>query len=155
MKALDLRYASLDPAEGLFFQMAQEGCVADMPSDAEIERYVDEPPDDTRAYLRAHILRRWGAAVVRMDWSWIEFRLQSPRGWWSVARLAMPDPRRLGRSEVDALLANCHDVEDLLAALAQESSETDGGERAALNGAAHGRRVAGGRLDGHWRDRRR
>ena len=145
LKALDLRYGSLDPSEGLFFQMAAGGCVAEMPSDAEIERAVEEPPEDTRAYLRAQILRRWGSAVAAMDWSWIDFRMQATRGWWSVARLPMPDPRRLTRGEVDAILAECEDVEDLLAALAQDASDDHGDERASMNGAAHGRRGITGR----------
>jgi proteasome accessory factor A len=140
LKALDLRYGSLDPSEGLFFQMAEGGCVAEMPSDAQIERAVEEPPEDTRAYLRAQILRRWGPAVAAMDWSWIDFRLQAARGWWSVARLPMADPRRHTRDEVDAILAECEDVEDLLAALAQDAAEDRGDERASMNGAAHASR---------------
>jgi proteasome accessory factor A len=135
LKALDLRYSSLDPSEGLFFQMADGGYVAQMPSDAQIERAVREPPEDTRAYLRAQILRRWGPAVAAMDWSWIDFRLQAARGWWSLARLPMADPRRHTRDEVDCVLAECEDLEDLLGALAQDASDDRGNEQSSLNGA--------------------
>ncbi len=114
MKALDLLYSSIDPDEGLFLQMAEAGYVADMPSDAEIRRFAEQPPDDTRAYLRAHILRRFGADISRMDWSWIEFRVPSSRGWWSHARLDLPDPRRHTKQECEAKLAECQSLEDLV-----------------------------------------
>jgi proteasome accessory factor A len=49
VKALDLLFASLDPNDGLFLQMARAGQVDGMPSADEVERYVNEPPDDTRS----------------------------------------------------------------------------------------------------------
>src|SRR5262249_26335548 len=60
VKCLDLLFSSLDPQEGLFWQMAAAGQVDNMPSAETVERYVAGPPDDTRAYLRAHALRRFG-----------------------------------------------------------------------------------------------
>ena len=66
LKCLDLRYASLDPREGLFLQLAAAGHVEAMPSAERIERFVNEPPDETRAYLRAHLLRRFGEDVMDM-----------------------------------------------------------------------------------------
>ena len=114
MKLLDLQYANLDPEHGLFFQMAADGLVAGMPTEAEIERFIQEPPTDTRAYLRAHVLRRFGPVVCDMDWSWITFSVPAHRGWWSVARLRMPDPRRHGEADCAAALAAATSLEDLL-----------------------------------------
>ncbi len=114
MKVLDLQYANLDPQQGLFFQMAQDDLVADMPGEAELDRFVREPPTDTRAYLRAHVLRRFGDVVSDMDWSWITFSVPARRGWWSVARLQMPDPRRYGQADCAAALAQATSLEDLL-----------------------------------------
>src|SRR5581483_4707251 len=68
VKALDLRYASLDPAEGLFLQLARAGQVEAMPTDEEIDRAVDEPPTDTRAYLRARLLRKFEEEVSEVEW---------------------------------------------------------------------------------------
>jgi proteasome accessory factor A len=149
LKALDLRYGSLDPADGLFFQMARADAVEQMPTDAEIERCAAEPPNDTRAHLRAHVLRRWGGAVSHMDWSWIDFNVQSERGWWSVARLPMVDPLCLNASEITTLLADCRSLDDLLAAVAQESpGAATRDRRMAEQDPAGSRR----HLDnGHWR----
>jgi Pup amidohydrolase len=114
MKVLDLQYANLDPEHGLFFQMAQDGLVAEMPSESELDRFVQEPPSDTRAYLRAHVLRRFGNVVSDMDWSWIAFCVPAHRGWWSVARLRMPDPRRHGQADCAGALSQATSLEDLL-----------------------------------------
>ena len=114
MKVLDLQYANLDPQQGLFMQIAQDQLVADMPSEAELNRYVSEPPTDTRAYLRAHVLRRFGDVVSDMDWSWITFSVSTHRGWWSVARLPMPDPRRHGQAECADALLQAVTLEDFL-----------------------------------------
>src|SRR5262249_25331791 len=79
VKALDLRYASLAPEEGLFLQLAGAGQVERMPSEEEITRFVSEPPDDTRAYLRAHLLRRLGEQVTDVDWESMRFGRGSER----------------------------------------------------------------------------
>jgi hypothetical protein len=68
----------------------------------------------------------------------------------------MPDPRRWGRREAEALLASCDDVEDLLAALAQDAPDEGGaGPRMAISGAGG----VGGSFNGGRRqprgDRRR
>jgi proteasome accessory factor A len=127
MRLLDLQFSSLDPSEGLFLQMAQAGVVEGMPSDEQIDRFVDEPPDETRAYLRAHILRRFGTAVHRMDWSWIDFRVPTSRGWWSSASVALPDPRRHTREECAAALAECRSLDDLVNAFSTTDATADSG----------------------------
>jgi len=120
MKCLDLLFSSLDPQEGLFWQMAAAGQVENMPASETIERFVAEPPDDTRAYLRAHALRRFGEHVATLNWDRIRFRLQSDRFWWSEAVLAMPDPSRLGRAESEPLLAKSETLTELIAAVGTE-----------------------------------
>jgi proteasome accessory factor A len=114
MRMLDMQFSSLDPADGLFFQMAEAGVIEQMPDDARIDRFVDDPPDETRAYLRAQVLRRFGEAVYQMDWSWIDFRIPGSRGWWSTASIPMPDPRCHTRQECEATLTDCRSLDDLV-----------------------------------------
>jgi proteasome accessory factor A len=121
LKALDLLFSSLDPQEGLFWQMAAAGQVEDMPAPETVERFVDEPPDDTRAYLRAHALRRFGEHVASLNWDRIRFRLPSSRHWWSETVLAMPDPSRLGRAESEPLLAKSATLAELVEAVGTEA----------------------------------
>src|SRR5262249_24942240 len=81
IKCLDIRHASVDPDEGLFLRLAGAGQVEGMPSEEEIELCVESPPEDTRAYLRAHALRRFGDEVADVDWDRIRFRTSSERYW--------------------------------------------------------------------------
>lgn len=121
VKCLDLRFASLDPNEGLFLQLAAAGQVEGMPEPERVERFVEEPPDETRAYLRAHVLRRWGEQVIDVDWDRIRFRLAGESYWSPVSVLALPDPTALGREEGDALLAECGTAQELIDAVGARS----------------------------------
>jgi proteasome accessory factor A len=117
IKVLDLRYASLDPAEGLFLQLARAGQVEGMPSEEEIARFVEEPPDDTRAYLRAHALRHFGEDVSDMDWDRIRFRTTSDRYWSPGVWLGMPDPTLWGRDQAEDVLGRCETAKELAEAV--------------------------------------
>lgn len=123
-RCLDLRYSSLDPQEGLFWRMAGAGQVDGLPSPEQIERFLREPPEDTRAYFRAHVLRRFGPQVVAMDWEEIRFGLQSNRFWRSESILAMPDPTELGREQSEPLLSRCQSLQDLMEAVGSRSSDS-------------------------------
>jgi proteasome accessory factor A len=119
VKCLDLLFASLDPEEGLFWQMAAAGQVEAMPGGEVIERFVNEPPDDTRAYLRAHALRRFGEHVASMNWDRIRFRMPADLTWWSETVLSLPDPSRHGRAESEPILARCATPAELVEAVGE------------------------------------
>jgi proteasome accessory factor A len=119
IKALDLRYASLDPGEGLFLQLAAAGQVEGMPSEDEIERFVAEPPEDTRAYLRAHLLRRLGEQVTDVDWDRMRFRHAGERYREPNAWLGMPDPAGWGKEESDPVLERCQTAREFIEAVGE------------------------------------
>jgi proteasome accessory factor A len=123
MKCLDLRFASLDPEEGLFWRMAAAGQVEGMPAPEQVERFLQEPPDDTRAYLRAHVLRRYGDEVVTMNWDRIRFRVRTDRYWSTEAMLVMPDPAGFGRVESEPLLGRCESLHDLIEEIGTSSEQ--------------------------------
>ena len=114
LKLLDSMFANLDPECSLFFQVAADGGVERMPSEDEILLALREPPTDTRAYFRAHVLRRFGQHVSAMNWDRITFRVPLRRNWWSVATVPMPDPRRLNAVETEAILEQCGSLEELV-----------------------------------------
>jgi proteasome accessory factor A len=116
LRVADSLFASLDPEISLFFQVADSGLIERMPDSATLERFTCEPPDDTRAYFRAHVLRRYGESVSSMDWSRITFRVPGARHWWSSADVLMRDPRRFNRAETEALFDECASVEELVEA---------------------------------------
>ena len=93
-----------------------------MPAAETVERFVAEPPDDTRAYLRAHALRRFGEHVVDAQLGPHPLPpADSARYWWSETVLAMPDPSRLGRAESEPLLAKSATLAELVEAVGTEA----------------------------------
>jgi proteasome accessory factor A len=122
LHALDFRYSSLDPDEGLFWQMAHAGQIDRMPDTARIDRFYREPPDETRAYLRAHVLRRFGEQVTDVDWKEIRFRLPGEGYWCGQALLEMPDPTAFGREASEELLARCPTVREFVLAVGGEEA---------------------------------
>ncbi len=115
LKVLDSMFASLDTGASLFFQIAAGGGVERMPSEADILHSLNEPPTETRAYFRAHALRRFGHFVSAMNWDRIAFRVPAGQHWWSTATVPMPDPRRLNAEETDSILQQCESIEELVA----------------------------------------
>ena len=103
LQYLDILFSDLDPQEGLFWQMAAAGQVDAMPDPDRVEWFLSEPPDDTRAFLRAQVLRRFGDQVHSMDWDHLRFRWRTHRRWYAEARLDMlrPGPARPGRGRAD------------------------------------------------------
>ena len=128
MRVADSLFSSLDPDVSLFYRAANQGFVEQMPDDATIDRFTYEPPDDTRAYFRAHVLRQFGDHVSSIDWSKITFRVPSGRHWWAFADVQLGDPRRFNREETESFLEECSSVEELVesaAALAQENQSME------------------------------
>jgi Pup amidohydrolase len=114
LKYLDILFSDLDQEEGLFWQMAAAGHIDAMPDPDRVKRFLSEPPDETRAFLRAHLLRRFGDHVHAIDWDHVRFRLRAHRHWYSETRLEMPDPAGFGRDMVEPILDRCETVEDLV-----------------------------------------
>ena len=100
-----------------------------MPTPERVTRFVEEPPDETRAYLRAHVLRRFGEHVSHMDWEDIRFRLRTDVWWRTVTVLPMPDPTAYGREESEPILAASGSLRELIAGVrgAGEVREQVGG----------------------------
>jgi proteasome accessory factor A len=122
MKYLDHMYASLDPAEGLYWALERAGAVQKVVSDGEIERFVHEPPENTRAWLRAYILRHADpGAVDDVDWDMVRMRQKNPSpGSWPAyhhPELWMSDPLRFTREECEPVLKAAPSLMDGLAAL--------------------------------------
>lgn len=118
IKHLDHIYASLEPAEGLYWAYERSGLVHRVVTDAEIGRFVDEPPSDTRAWGRAHLLRFAGPERVdSVDWDSIRFRLDGDDRWSRQRRLEMADPLQFTEAETASIVYSGADLETVLDAL--------------------------------------
>ncbi len=126
VKHLDHLYSSLDPADGLYWAYEQLGAVEQLVSGPEIERFVHEPPEDTRAWTRAMLLRIAGADGVQgVDWDVIKF-WQAGRGYWPVVRtLRLDNPLGFTRAAVEGVLQSACTLNDILDALHAAPSVTE------------------------------
>ena len=114
---LDQIYSSIDPADGLFLQLLDAGCIEPVAGAADAERFAAMPPEDTRAWTRAMLLRALPAARVRrVDWDGLEVEAEEPGGPRTHIELA--DPAGTTRAELEPLFAAAKNPSELLEGLA-------------------------------------
>jgi proteasome accessory factor A len=119
IKHLDFKYADLE--EGLFWACDRAGLVerAGVTED-QIRKFSQEPPENTRAWTRAQLLRLADPETVTdVDWDKITFKLRSQNGAETRRTVVLANP--LGFTRHDAEVAfhrseNLSEVLDLLGA---------------------------------------
>ena len=102
VRAADLLFANLDPAEGLYWAVEAAGGVDRLVSNATIDRAMREPPDDTRAWSRAQLLRQLPADQIESV-NWDEIRLRPRLPGTPSMSLRLDDPRGFTRAEIQRL----------------------------------------------------
>jgi proteasome accessory factor A len=119
IKHLDLLYASLDDADGLYWAIERSGLVQRVVSEGTIERFLHQPPDDTRAWTRAMLLRQAGrAGIDRTDWDEVSVVVGRSRwGWKSTRTVELADPLGFTRVEAEECFEQAESLSELLDAL--------------------------------------
>jgi len=115
VKCLDMCYSSLNPGDGLFWAFERAGSTQRIVPEEEILRATTEPPQDSRAWTRAMLLRRFGDSVESMDWDRIRFRLD--RGGFAGSEfrtLEMPDPLGMTREKMERVLTDGKSLVEVL-----------------------------------------
>ena len=106
LRAMDLQYHDLRPGSSL----ARRVGLIRLVDDADVERAVTEPPDETRAYFRGACLARFAEDIVAANWDSIVF----DTGDSSLQRVPMLEPLRGSRQHVGALLEGAATSAELL-----------------------------------------
>jgi proteasome accessory factor A len=116
IKHLDLMYGNLDERMGLYWACERSGVVERLVSDDEIERFVCNPPEDTRAWMRAMLLRKAGAdAIETVDWDKISFwTRQDGVAWRRHRTLRLDNPLGFTRADCEISLQEAENLDDLL-----------------------------------------
>jgi proteasome accessory factor A len=118
-KHLDHCYSSLDG--GLYHAYERLGAVERIVSEEEIERFVNEPPEDTRAWTRSRLLRIAGPENIdKVDWDEITFRLEGQWPYRRTVRLANP----LGFTKAKTHFLETATLDDALDILGAEPAPT-------------------------------
>jgi proteasome accessory factor A len=133
LKALDLRWAALDPKGSVFARLQPH--TERVHSAGEIKHAAAEPPCDTRAWLRARLVRDFGDEVAAVSWSRLTVRDpaaaqsdESAEFYGNAGRMAAPDhhlfsldisdPLAFGQARCEHGLNKAGHAIDLLKALA-------------------------------------
>ena len=74
LQSLDLEYHNIDPEQGLYYGLEQEGQMRRLVTDARIHAAISCPPADTRAAIRGLFVERFGSSVRSIGWNGIAFR---------------------------------------------------------------------------------
>ena len=77
LQSQDLEYHNIDPAEGLYLMLEQQGQMERMVAEEDVLRAMVDPPPDTRAYFRGKALQKFSASVHSLNWDSIAFAIDS------------------------------------------------------------------------------
>jgi len=120
LRVLDLQYHDVAPERSLYRRLVGAGRMERLFTDADIERAVAEPPEDTRAYFRGRCLARFPEAVVAANWDSLVLDV----GQAALVRVPMMDPLRGGREQVADLIDRSATPADLVRALGGGDART-------------------------------
>lgn len=124
IKHLDHLYSSLDEEEGLYWAYERSGMVERVVTDDRIEHFTASPPEDTRAWTRAMLLRSVERdAIDDVDWDEIRFRIQAQRFRAKYRKLEMSNPLGMTRAETESAFESSETLDELLDALEAQSEE--------------------------------
>ncbi len=110
VQMLDLQYHDVRPDKGLYNLLERQGKVARIVADAEINRAIHEPPEDTRAYFRGECLKRYAGEVFGVNWDSISFGI----GDEPIKRVLMGEPLKGSKAHVQDLLDASPTAADLV-----------------------------------------
>ena len=118
IKHLDHIFSSLDATDGLYWCYERAGLIERLATDEKIHGLLNNPPEDTRAWTRAMVLREAGAdKVVDVDWDTIRIRAGNA-GTYSTRTVDLPSPIAFTRSSTEELFRQAGSLEEILNALA-------------------------------------
>ncbi|MGZ4148176.1 MAG: proteasome accessory factor PafA2 family protein, partial [Actinomycetota bacterium] len=110
LRLIDLQYHDVRRDKGLYYRLADTGKAERLVTDAEIERAIMEPPEDTRAFFRGRCISRYPQAIAAASWDSIIF----DTGRETLQRIPMREPLRGTRTHVEQLFADAPDAATLV-----------------------------------------
>jgi proteasome accessory factor PafA2 len=107
---IDLQYHDVRRDRGLYHRLAGSGNVERLVPEAEVERAIRQPPEDTRAFFRGGCIRRYPDAIVAASWDSVIFDV----GRDALQRVPMREPLRGTREHVEELFDRAPDAATLV-----------------------------------------
>jgi hypothetical protein len=115
IRYLDQLYSSLDDREGLYWIYEKHGFTEKVVGKEKIVRFMNNPPEDTRAYGRAMLLRKADPAEVdAVDWDSITFNIRDGNGWPNRKTIDLAHPLRYTKEMTQQCFQGFMSLEDTL-----------------------------------------
>jgi proteasome accessory factor A len=131
IRQLDHLYASVAP-DGPYWAYENNGVVERLVTEAQIERFCHEPPEDTRAWSRARLLQDFQDEVTGVDWDRIQFEIQGSAYWPERRTLPLNSPLGFTRTESEPLLHRAANLSEFLDEMPQSPAVEPQASAAAL-----------------------
>jgi len=115
VKFLDQTYSSLEG--GLYFAYQSSGFVERLVAPERVAHFTANPPEDTRAWTRAMLLRRAASEDVEVDavdWDRMVFKFRGPRSWPCFRALDLADPLAYTRAAAEPVFESSQSFSELL-----------------------------------------
>ncbi|GAA3093713.1 hypothetical protein GCM10020001_006670 [Nonomuraea salmonea] len=114
LQLVDLQYSDIRPDRGLYNRLVARGRMQRLVTEEEVQRAVEHPPTDTRAYFRGRCLSQYSESVAAASWDSVIFDIP---GRESLQRVPTLEPLRGTKAHVGELFDRCRTAADLVAAL--------------------------------------
>ena len=115
IRYLDQLYSSLDDREGLYWIYEKHGFTEKVVGKEKIAGFMNSPPEDTRAYTRAMLLRKADPAEVdAVDWDSITFNIRDGNGWPNRKTIDLAHPLRYTKEMTQQCFQGFMSLEDTL-----------------------------------------
>lgn len=110
LKMIDLQYHDVRRDKGLYQRLVEGGQMERLVTDQEVERAMNEPPHDTRAYFRGRVIGKFPEAIAAASWD----SLIIDSGDEVLQRLPMREPLKGTHQQVGVLLDRAADPAALI-----------------------------------------
>ena len=107
---LDLQYHDIRMDKGIANVLVRNGKLDRLSTENEVQRAIEAPPVDTRAYFRGRCLAQFSQQVAAASWDSVIFDL----GADTLQRVPMHEPLRGTESTTKSLLDSCRTAADLI-----------------------------------------
>jgi proteasome accessory factor A len=114
LQLVDLQYADVRQDKGLYNRLVARGSMKTLVTEAEVQRALLSPPEDTRAYFRGRCLQQFPTEVAAASWDSVIFDV----GRESLQRVPTLEPLRGTKAHVGELLDRSKTALELVDTLA-------------------------------------
>jgi proteasome accessory factor A len=111
LKAVDIQWSDVRSDRGLANRMRATGRLTRLVDDDDIAAAVEQAPEDTRAWFRGAVLRRYPDEVVAASWDSVIVEVPGQR---QLQRIPMLEPLRGTRAQLGALVESSTSMGELL-----------------------------------------